>query len=99
MTIVNQKPAVEDEIHNIREFIREIEHSYNNVLGAISGYLELLEKKLPSVTHDTEKITKYLAIIKKSNERAIKLTAILTKFAHTGVYDINEIKALTTTSN
>ncbi len=97
MTTINQN--TENEIHNIREFIRETEHSYNNVLGAISGYLELLEKKLPSTTKDDKKIEKYLEILKKSNERAIKLTEILTKFAHTGVYDINEIKALTVAAN
>lgn len=98
MATTNQPPDVEGEIYNIREFIREAEHSYNNVLGAISGYLELLDKKLPLDIKNDEKISKYLMIIKKSNERAIKLTEILTKFAHTGEYDAHEIKELTTTS-
>lgn len=95
MTIPTQKLEATDEIHNIREFVREAEHCYNNILGAISGYVELLEKKLPTSTHDDPKITKYVTTIKKSNDRAIKLTEILTKFAHTGVYDTKEIKAIT----
>jgi signal transduction histidine kinase len=75
------------EIHNIREFTRHMGHAYNNAIGGISGYTELLTNKLPPECKDDEKIKKYLAAINRAVQRATELTEKLSHFAHTGEYE------------
>lgn len=54
-----------------------IAHDYNNILGVVLGYLELLEKPLKG----NPKLSNYLDAIKRASERGAKLTGKLLSFS------------------
>jgi signal transduction histidine kinase len=60
-----------------------VAHDFNNILGAISGYAELIQKRFGA---DNPKIEKYTATILAAARRAAELTAQLLTFARKGSF-------------
>ena len=54
-----------------------IAHDYNNMLGVILGYSELIEE----ITHDQPELTEYINVIRHAGERGAKLTKKLLTFS------------------
>jgi len=70
-----------------------VAHDFNNILGAISGYAELIRKRFGAVD---PKLEKYSTTILSASRRAAELTAQLLTFARKGSYrmehcDIHEL--------
>ena len=61
-----------------------IAHDYNNMLGVVIGYAELLERKLG----DQPKLSHYAQEIQHAGERGSKLTEKLLCNERTGEYKI-----------
>ncbi len=59
-----------------------VAHDFNNQLGGIIGYTEMLERKL----HGDIKLTRYTGMILKASRRAADLTRQLLAFARKGKY-------------
>lgn len=59
-----------------------VAHDFNNQLGGIIGYTEMLEKKI----QDDPKLTRYTGMILKASRRAADLTRQLLAFARKGKY-------------
>ena len=70
-----------------------VAHDFNNILGAISGYAEMIQKRFGA---DNPKLEKYSATILAAARRAAELTAQLLTFARKGSYrmehcDVHEL--------
>ena len=70
-----------------------VAHDFNNILGAISGYAELIRKRFGAVD---PKLEKYSSTILSASRRAAELTAQLLTFARKGSYrmehcDVHEL--------
>ena len=70
-----------------------VAHDFNNILGAISGYAELIRKRFGAVD---PKLEKYSTTILSASRRAAELTAQLLTFARKGSYrmehcDVHEL--------
>jgi len=65
-----------------------IAHDFNNVLGAISGYADLMKRRLPE---QEEKLRRYATMIRQAAQRAADLTAKLLAFARKGTYTLVDI--------
>lgn len=64
-----------------------VAHDFNNVLGAISGYAQMMR----NVTRDNPKLAKYAETILSAAERAADLTAKLLAFARKGKFEITTV--------
>jgi two-component system cell cycle sensor histidine kinase/response regulator CckA len=60
-----------------------VAHDFNNILGAISGYAEMIRQKFSG---DNPKLDKYASAILSSARRAAELTGQLLAFARKGRY-------------
>jgi nitrogen-specific signal transduction histidine kinase/CheY-like chemotaxis protein len=70
-----------------------VAHDFNNILGAISGYAELIRQRFGA---DNPKLTKYTTTILAAARRAAELTAQLLTFARKGSHrmehcDVHEL--------
>jgi signal transduction histidine kinase/ActR/RegA family two-component response regulator len=70
-----------------------VAHDFNNILGAISGYAELIRQRFGA---DNPKLEKYSSTILAAARRAAELTAQLLTFARKGSYrrehcDVHEL--------
>ncbi len=65
-----------------------IAHDFNNILGAISGYAEMIKEKF---AHDNPKLGKYTGTILSASSRAADLTAKLLAFSRRGKFRIVSI--------
>jgi signal transduction histidine kinase len=64
-------------MHTIGKLSGGIAHDYNNMLGVIMGYCELLEHKL----HDQPELQKYANQIKLAGNREVELTKKILSYA------------------
>ncbi len=69
-----------------------IAHDYNNMLGVVMGYAELLEREVG----DQARLARYVEVIKHASERGAKLTQKLLSFSRntssdSGVVNINKV--------
>lgn len=55
-----------------------VAHDFNNILGAVIGYTNLIRKRLP----EEEQISRYIEAIEKSAQRAASLSKQLLSFSH-----------------
>ena len=74
-----------------------VAHDFNNILGAISGYAELIRQRFGA---DNPKLMKYSTTILDAARRAAELTAQLLTFARKGVHrmercDVHELVSRT----
>ena len=67
-----------------------VAHDFNNILGAISGYAELIQKRFGT---DIPKLEKYTSTILAAARRAAELTAQLLTFARKGSYRMERCDA------
>ena len=86
----NKKVRLESELFQIRKMeavgklAGGIAHDFNNILGAISGYAEMLVRKLPK---DNPKLAKYAQRILDAACHAADLTGKLLAFARKGQFE------------
>ena len=78
----------EDLLHSqkleaISQLAGGVAHDFNNILGAISGYAEMIRKKFAA---GNPKLEKYCSTILAASRRAAELTAQLLTFARKGAY-------------
>jgi signal transduction histidine kinase/DNA-binding response OmpR family regulator len=89
LTFEEEKALLQEELlqsqklEAIAQLAGGVAHDFNNILGAISGYAEMIRQKFSS---DNPKLEKYCTTILAAAKRAAELTAQLLAFARKGVY-------------
>lgn len=98
--ITDRRQAEEEKVH-LEEQLRQIQkmeaigqlaggiaHDFNNMLGAISGYADMIKRKF---AQDNPKLEKYVTQIFNAAQRAADLTIKLLTFAHKGKFEITVV--------
>ena len=99
LTTEQEKSVLEGQLRHaqtleaIGQLAGGVAHDFNNILGAISGYAEMIRQKFSA---DNPKLEKYSSAILSSARRAAELTSQLLAFARKGKFqktnlDIHEL--------
>jgi PAS domain S-box-containing protein len=75
-------------MESIGQLAGGIAHDFNNILGAISGYAELIKRTIGQ--NDTQ-LTRYIQTILSSSKRGAEITNMLLTFSRKGMFEKKEI--------
>jgi signal transduction histidine kinase/DNA-binding NarL/FixJ family response regulator len=82
-TMLQEELLVSRKMEAIGQLAGGVAHDFNNILGAISGYAEMIRHKF---SKDNPKLERYCSTIISATRKAADLTAQLLTFARKGQY-------------
>jgi len=91
LTVEEEKALLQEELlqsqklEAISQLAGGVAHDFNNILGAISGYAEMIRQKFAD---GNPKLEKYCSTILAAAKRATELTGQLLTFARKGAYNM-----------